>query len=233
MSAGQIRRAVTLDRDKGTWCVLLDGRPAKTPAGRLLALPSHALAMAVAEEWRRQGARPDRSQMKFAGLAACALDLSPSGRRDVVANTLAFGRTDLLCYRADEPPELAARQASVWDPLLDWADETLGTRLLTGHGIAFVDQPSDSLQALEARLNALNNFRLCAIQVAAALSGSLVLALALEARRLTAEETFSAAHLEELFQAGKWGLDEEAEASRSRRLADLETVENFLRLIGA
>ena len=46
--------------DPGGYGVALDGRRVRTPAGRPLALPSRALAAAVAGEWAGQGERVER-----------------------------------------------------------------------------------------------------------------------------------------------------------------------------
>jgi len=231
-SFAKIDREVSVAAENGAWRVMLNGKPAKTPGGALLALPSHALAKAVADEWRGQGARIEPTQMKLTGLAGAALDLSPQRRDEVVAHVLAFGRCDLLCYRAEASPELGQRQAEAWDPLLAWLSSAIGAKLLTGQGIAFVRQPPEALVALETAVREFGNFKLAALQVSSALSGSLVLALALDRGHLYAQQVFDAAYIDEMFQAEKWGTDAEAEGRRAQLLAELETVERFLRLIG-
>ena len=62
---------VALDADGG---VQLDGRPVRTPGRAPLALPTPALAEAVAGEWRAVGETLDPRAMLLTGLANAAID---------------------------------------------------------------------------------------------------------------------------------------------------------------
>jgi len=215
----------------GSFRILLDGKPIKTPARANLALPARALAEAVADEWRAQVQTVESETMPLTKLANTAIDRVAKHRVHVVEQICAFGRGDLLCYRASEPAALVARQAAVWDPLLDWAQARYGARLKTGQGIGYVEQPADALASLDAAARAFDDFALAALHTAASLSGSLVLALALADGRLDARETFEVSQLDETFQAEKWGRDDEAEARRGHLLAELRAAERFLRFL--
>jgi chaperone required for assembly of F1-ATPase len=75
--------------------------------------------------------------------------MSPSTRcaasRDEVAALIAdYGATDLLCYRAEAPAALVARQAAAWDPLL------AGRRGASGAPLAG-DDGGDALRAAARR----------------------------------------------------------------------------------
>ena len=54
---------------------------------------------------------------------------------------------------------------------------------------------------------------LAALHVMTGLSGSALLALAVALGRLTPEEAWAAAHVDEDWQIGQWGEDEEAKAA--------------------
>src|ERR1700690_1876042 len=108
------------------YAVLLDQTPAKTSRGTVLSVRSHALADAIAAEWRDQAADIDHSAMPLTGLANSALDHVTRHRGQVIDHILGFGRSDLLYYRAEAPVALAARQRELWDPLLDWTRTTHG-----------------------------------------------------------------------------------------------------------
>ncbi len=82
-------------------------------------------------------------------------------------------------------------------------------------------------------MRGFSDFELAALHAAAAITGSLVLALALAGRRLTAAEAFAAAHIDEAFQAEKWGTDAEAAARAARLAAELAAAEQFLRCLDA
>jgi chaperone required for assembly of F1-ATPase len=209
---------VSVRESEGRYSVLLDGKPIRTPLGAPLAVPNRALAEAVAAEWRAQADTIRPESMLLTKHAKTAIDRVASGRAVAVEQVLAFAKSDLLCYRAEAPAELIERQARFWDPLLAWLKARHGAALLPGKGIVFVAQPADALAALERAIAAYDDFALAGLQSAAALTGSIVLALALAEGRIGAEEAFSASHLDELYQAEKWGRDAEAE-SRARTIA--------------
>lgn len=220
------------DRDSG-FVVWLDGKAILTPHRAVLGVGSRALADAIAQEWRDQVSTIDPQAMPLTRLAYAAIDAAPAHRARLIDETLAFGRTDLLCYRAEGPSVLVARQAEAWDPLLDWARQRFGARLLTGKGIAFVTQPPESLAAFAAALGPCDDFSLIAHHGAASLLGSLVLALAMVHGRLDADDAFALSRIDEAFQVEAWGRDAEAEARASRLADELKALERFMRLAGA
>ena len=226
-------KAVAVAEDGGRFVVHLDGKTVKTPHRAVLALPNRRLAEAVAEEWAAQRDKVDPKSMPLTQLANTAIALLPEHRAKATERILAYGKSDLLCYRAEAPEELVQRQVAQWDPLLDWADKTFGAPLANGQGIAFVEQPAASLLALEAAVWRHDAFGLVALHAAATITGSLVLALALTEGRLTAAEALALAQLDETWQAEKWGRDAAAEARVAKLEADLEAVERFLRLPAA
>jgi chaperone required for assembly of F1-ATPase len=224
---------VSIAADEHSHRVLLDGKPVRTPGRVGLALPTAALAGAIGEEWRVQGKQIDPAGMPLTALAYAALDLLPKHRGAVIDHILGFGSSDLLCYRADAPAELAQRHARIWDPLLAWIAEAHGVVLQSGAGVTFIEQPAGAGLAFEKLIASQTDFELAAIDRAASLTGSLVLALALRDGRLSGLEAFSAALVDEDFQAEKWGRDGEAEARRRVILAELLAAERFLRFLGA
>ena len=226
-------KTVGIAENDGRYHVRLDGKPIKTPHRATLALPSRALAEAVAGEWRAQGEKIDLENMPLTRLANVAAELAPEHRAEAAARILAFGKSDHLCYRADTSAELARRQAVAWDPLLDWAATALGAPLATGEGIAFVEQSPGTLAALEKAILAHEAYGLTALHSAAAITGSLVLALALAKGRLGARKAFELSRLDEAFQAEKWGRDAAAEKRAERLAAELEAAERFMRLAAA
>lgn len=210
--------------------VLLDGTPARIGAVALQ-LPTRVLADAIAQEWREQGKELDLERMRLTGLAGSALTRVSSQRGPVIEHILGYGRNELLCYRVAEPAALSGRQKAQWDPLLDWVHGRHGIRLAADSGIAFVEQPVDALMRMQEIVSARDDFELAALDVAASLASSFVVALALVDGHMGAEEAFAVSHLDELFQAEKWGRDAEAEARRVRIVAELKAVEHFVSLL--
>ena len=122
----------------------------------------------------------------------------------------AYGDSDLLCYRADHPSGLVARQSTGWDPLLDWAATELGARLTVQTGIMHTAQSKDALDVLSAEVAALSPFELAAFHDLVSMSGSLVLALAVIRGRCDAEAAWALSRIDETWQEEQWGVDEEA-----------------------
>ncbi len=213
--------------------VRLDGRAVKTPAKRPLLLPTVALAEAVAAEWAAQRDTVDPRTMPMTRLANTAIDRIAPQQAEVAALVADYGGTDLLCHRAEGPAALAELQVRGWNPLLDWAAATLGARLQPTAGILPRAQDPAALAALTAQVTARGPFRLAALHDLVAISGSLVLGLAVQAGRLTAEEAFALSRLDENWQAALWGEDAEALAAASAKAADMEAAGRFSRLCGA
>lgn len=216
---------------EGGWLVLLDGRPMRTPGGAALRVPARAVAEAVAEEWAaagEAGAEIRLADLVLSRMVATALDRiahDPVPTIDVLAK---YGETDLLCYRTAYPPELAARQAQAWQPLLDWAALALDAPLVVTSGLAHVAQSPAALAALRAALARENPFSLAALGVAVPALGSLVLGLALAHGRVGPDEAHAIAFLEEAFQAEQWGKDAEAEARLAGIAAEVATAHRLM-----
>lgn len=203
----------------------LDGRPARTPARNHLLLPTRALAERVAAEWQAQEDVIDPARMPLTRLANSAID-GVAERRDEVAEDLgAYAGTDLVVYRAGDPPRLVAAQGEAWDPIIAWAHETLGVRLMLSEGVMHVTQPEATIAGLRAEIGRVEGvFRLAALHAMTTLTGSLLIALAVLHGRLTAEQAWAAAHVDETFQSSVWGGDAEAEARLETRKAEFEAA---------
>ena len=216
---------------EGGFAVRLDGREIRTPARAPLVLPSAAVAEAVAGEWAAQGERIEPATMPLMSLACTAIDQVAPNRDAVVGELLDYAGSDLLCYRAEHPEALVARQAEVWQPLLDWAARELDAPLRVTCGIRHEPQAADALAALRRSLEALDDLSLTALDCATRASGSLIIALALLHRRLDADGAFEAAELDGSFQIEMWGEDPEASRRRAAVQADLATARQLLELL--
>jgi len=212
--------------------VELEGRRVKTPAKRLLTLPTRAMADAVAAEWQAQEKQIDPRTMPVTKTANAAIDKVAVQKAEVVDMLAAYGDSDLLCYRAERPAELIARQASEWDPLLAWAEERHGARLVTATGVMPVAQDAAALERLAAPVFAMEPFALAAFHDLVALSGSLVLALAVIEERLEPQEAWRLSRLDEDWQIEQWGDDEEAEAMARVKGAAFLDAARFWALLG-
>lgn len=216
---------------EGGWQVVLDGRPVRTPGKRPLILPTRALARAIADEWDAQADAIDPGAMPLTRAANSAVE-KVAPQFDAVADMLAeYGGTDLICYRAERPAALAARQAEAWDPLVLWAHQALDAPLRVTRGVMPVAQDPVALARLRARLGQLSPWELTALHDLVTLPGSLVLGLAVLSGRLDADTAHAAARIDEEYQAQEWGRDDEAEAAAAARLEALRVAARLLSLL--
>jgi chaperone required for assembly of F1-ATPase len=223
-------KSVTVEPREGGWRVLLDGKVLRSPAKLDFAMPTRALADAIAAEWDAQVEKVKPHSMPMMQLAATALDRIEADRARVIAETAGYGGSDLVCYRAEAPAELARRQEAAWRPLVAWVEERYDVALNVTTGIVAVAQPPHALGTFRRVLEATDLFALTALATLTAAASSLVIALAMAEGRLTAEQAAAAALLDELFQQEKWGSDPEAEARRAGVRRDLTDGLAFLHL---
>ena len=211
--------------------ILLDGRPVRTPARAPVRVATQALAEALREEWAAQGERVDPLSMPLTQLANTAIDLTPERRSATVAELVRYGETDLLCYRAERPESLVERQEALWQPLLDWLDRRHGIALVSVRGVLPQPQNPHAIARLEQVVAACDDFELTALHMAVTCAGSVAVGLAVMAGEISAEEGADAAFLDDKFQIGQWGADEEAEARLVQGQADIAIAWRFGRLL--
>ena len=214
-AAKRFWKATAAVETEGGYKIELDGRPVKTPAKTLLVVPSADMAAAVAAEWDAQHDLIDPLSMPVTRGANAAIDKVATQRDEVIEMLAAYGDTDLLCYRAVGPEELIARQVAAWDPLLAWATQTYGVTMKTGEGVMHIAQDPRNLVRFTAQLHQMSAFQIAASHDLISLSGSLVIALAVIEKQLTAEQGWAASRVDEEWQFEKWGEDEDARALES------------------
>lgn len=224
----RVYRSVAVVPADGGFEVRLDSRALRTPARNPLALPTAALAGAIAAEWDAQGDTVVPATMPLTQIASTAVDVIGHSRDAVVGGVAGYAETDLLCYRAEHPAELAERQAQAWQPLLDWATLRFDARLAVCTGLMPRPQPPDAVRALRRAVEAHDDWSLSALQVVTGACGSLVVALALIDGRLDAEAAFTVSQVDETFQIEHWGEDAEATARRAGLQADIAAARRFV-----
>ena len=220
---------VTVDAES---VVRLDDRPVRTPGRTPLALPTPALAAAVAEEWRAVGETIDPRAMPLTGLANAALDRVAPDPTAFAASLAAYARSDLLCYRAESPAALVAREAAAWDPILAWARERYDVHFETVTGVMHRDQPEATITRLADAVATRAPFQLVALQPIVTISGTLVGALALAEAAIGADALWQAAMVDETWQAEQWGEDALATQARDAKRRDFDAAVRFLSLVG-
>lgn len=221
---------VTVVAEEGGHAIRLDGRPVRTPARASLTLPTAALAEAIAQEWRAQGETVDPASMPMTGLANAAIDHVVPDPATFAEGVARYAQSDLLCYRADGPDTLVARQAAAWEPLLDWARGRYDVTFVVTQGILPVPQPKETLARLGAAVAAIDPFILTGLSTLVTLSGSLVCGLAVVDGGHEVGAIWQAAEIDEAWQVEQWGEDAEAAARSVRRADDFATAAAFCAL---
>jgi chaperone required for assembly of F1-ATPase len=227
-------KTVEVSEADGRHALTLDGRQARTPGRNPVAATSRALMLKVAAEWDRQRETIDPADMPLTRLLNSAIDGVERTMAETRADILRYAGSDLICYRAEGPETLAERQRLAFDPVLRWASEGLGSRFNVTAGVMHVAQPPEALEAVGVALDAyVDPAALAALSVLTTLTGSALLALAVAGGFLPPEAAWRAAHIDEDFQAERWGVDAEAMARREARWREMEAAATVVALARA
>ena len=224
--------AVTARDDNG-WGIYLDGKPLRTPARAPLIVPSEALARAIEAEWNGVEEAIDPRAMPLTGLANAALDRVSPDKDQFAADLARYAQSDLTCYRATGPQELVAVQATAWDALLAWARRRYDVDFAVTEGVAHVDQPQATIDRLSHAVEALDAFHLAGLSPLVTIGGSLVAALAVLEKAVTAQQAWDSVSIDERWQIEQWGADDEALATLESRKRDFFAGARFLALLDA
>jgi chaperone required for assembly of F1-ATPase len=216
---------VSVKEINGRYAIHLDGRGVKTPAKRELAVPTARLAELVRDEWANQVEVIDPRTMPVTRLVNTAIDGIAADPQAVFDDITRFSAGDMLCYRADGPENLVARQNQNWDPILEWAATKLGARFILIEGVMPQEQPKETIAAFALVLRKHDTpIGLAALHTITTLTGSAILALAFAEDRITAEQAWTLAHLDEDWTIEHWGTDTEAEHRRAKRFEEMQAA---------
>ena len=177
---------------------------------------------------RPAGISPD--DLPLTRLASTAQERVAPHRADMISQLAAYGMNDLLCYRAETPDSLVARQNDNWNHWLQWAGNSHGVQLLTTAGLVPIDQTPSTKTALHKTLSAQSDYTIAALGVIVPALGSLILGLALMARALDPQAACTTAFLDELWQEEQWGTDREAVLRRAKSTEDVAVSAQFMYL---
>lgn len=213
--------------------IALDGKPVRTPKKALFVLPTTALAEAVSAEWQAQGEKINPAAMLLTKLANTAIDRVGSERERILAEMVDYAASDLVCYRADRPPDLVARQDSHWNPVIGWVSTALGAPFEATPGVMHRPQPPEALHAVGRALAAMSDYEIAALHNIMTITGSALIALMLARGHLSVDAAWAAAHVDEDFQIENWGEDAEATHRRAARHNEFLACRRFVELCRA
>jgi len=224
------RQATIAPVADGAFAIMLDERELKSPAGARVLVPTRALAEAVAEEWESQAEQIEPRTMQITQMVFAALDGGSGARDERVDFVAAFAETDLCCYRAGAPTELALIQEAVWGPLLRWFEADLRVSMPVTTGVMAAPARA-AVAAVVAFARQLDEFSLAGFAQAIGLSGSAVIGLALLRGHIGVDEAFEAATVDEAWNMRHWGRDDEAVARLDQVRAELAAVARYFQVL--
>lgn len=216
--------------------ILLDGRAVKTASKQDLLIGTQSLADGVMAEWSAQEIHITPNLMPLTQILNTKIDRISKERAAITAYVMKYLDTDLLCYRACDPPALVACQDQLWQPWLEWFEACFGVALCTTTQLSALPRNQAAYDAVLKQIQAMDDDRFTVLQLVASLSGSLVLALAFLAGKADVEDVMRAAFLEEHFKdqvynAEKYGQDPLQEKQQNAALKDLTACKFLLQNI--
>ena len=232
-TAGLRRRfyeTVSVQGETAPFGVTLDGRPVKTPGRLDLAVQTAPLAAAIADEWDAQAEHIRPHTMPLTQIACTAIERVAAERAEIEKGIARYAETDLVCYRAETPADLAERQAKHWQPALDWLAASHSVRLAVTTSILPTPQDHAALDRVAEMLRPYDPHELAVVSVLTQATNSVVLALAVVEGALDVDAATEAAQLDEDYQKELWGLDREAEIRLQALRADIAAADRYLAL---
>lgn len=214
------------------FAIELDGKVVKTPNGQDLTAPTKSLADAIVVEWASQEEDIEPDNMPLTQILTTSID-KIRDRKAITDGAMRYLDTDLICYWAKEPEDLAKQQKEIWGRWVKWYDEHFEVPLYTTQKIDALKQDPEAHKRAWNYIEALDDYYFTVLHVITSMSGSLVLALAFIEGDISAEELFQASYLEELYRGELYneklhGASPEEEAERERFKRDAKAARDFL-----
>lgn len=222
-------KTVGMSETPDGFAIMLDDKTVRTPSRHPLVVPTSAIAEVMVAEWDAQQDVIDPTSMPVTRLANSVIDaIRDEAQTQAVADDIAkYFSTDLLFYRAGYPEALIAREAAAWDPVLFWAADDLGAHFILAEGIVHVSQPEQAVASARAALPS-DPWAIAALHLVTTITGSALLALALAEDRLSPDEAWTAAHVDEDWNMRSWGRDDLALDRRAYRRKEFDAAAGVL-----
>lgn len=210
---------------EGGFCLLLDGKPLRSPQGQVISLPSPGIAESLAQEWRLQAEKVNFLTMPLTRLIYRIQDKKSEKDKKVEA-LMAYASSDLLCYLAEEPELLRQRQMEAWDPIIRSLEQGLGCQIARTSGLMFVSQSEKTLNRLKAFIeHYFSTYPMPLLWESChqmtQLTGSLFLTLAFCLKIISEEDMWHCVHIDQDYQMEVWGMCEEVVQARLQPWQDL------------
>ena len=97
-------------------------------------------------------------------------------------------------------------------------------------GVVPVDQPGESIARLTALVRGFTAFELAAVHDLIAISGSLLLGLAVARQQISVKQAWDLSRIDESWQNEQWGIDDDAAELEAFKQSALEQADRFFAL---
>lgn len=223
-------------KDDG-YVIQLDGKPVQTPLKQDLVAPSQPLADAIIAEWSAQGDEIKPNTMPLTQILITAID-KIRDREEITTSAMKYLDTDLVCYWAKKPPELAAKHKEVYGRWAKWFDEHFEVPLYTTKKIEALKQDEEAHKRAWNYIEALDDYYFTILHIVTSLTGSIIVALAFCEGDIEPDEVFNVVKLDELFKGEiyneeKHGAAPQEEQDRENLKRELAAAYKFLELVNA
>jgi ATP synthase F1 complex assembly factor 2 len=166
------------------------------------------LAELIALEWQSQRARIIPSTMPAMSIAVNAIDLIRPNPTDYLKHFQSNILIDHICIRVSSPQSLVSLQKKHWNPIIEWINNTYNLNYSSSYELAAPQISSQSVSNVNKLLSHQSEWMLSTLDNVTTLTKSFAIALALITGRISTEEAYEAARLEENYQIKQYGLVE-------------------------
>jgi ATP synthase F1 complex assembly factor 2 len=225
------------------YCVTLDDRVTGTLYKDVLALPSRALAIAVAEEWDAQTDKIDMKTLKLNAIIAKAIRSArdPSLQAYMRDHLYTLLENDQICFQEDPlstseyKSKLAVKQAALMQPVRDYMRQKFEVNLKVWYNVR-LDEQDKSVSNIVPIIEAMDPYVLNSVYHAACASKSASIALmlvftALEHNSYSIEDAVRVARVDEEHQQSVYGVVEGAhDLDHANMLSMLATAKSVVSL---
>ncbi len=206
---------VSFIEDEEGYKIYLDKNLLKLPQKNILVVSQKKLAQKIAEEWSNAGDKKGDyfsfETLSLTRIVSTLLEKIKPNRQYYIDALMPYINGELLCYRAEKPKQLVEQQNLKWQPIFQWAEQFLTVQFKVTQGIMPIVQDSSTLDRIQLYLNNLSDEELTFFAVIMPLLGSMILSIALKEKKISVDDAFAFAYLDEEIQTKIWGYDSEQE----------------------
>jgi chaperone required for assembly of F1-ATPase len=207
-----------------TFQILLDKNILKTPVQNELFFSNYNIAYEASLEWDINSDTLNADDMVFFGIYCTAIDRISSNRKLYINEIIGFVDTDLICYRAEKPIELIQLQNTKWDPILSIVKAYTDLEIDVFQGIMPGKQNIRVHNKIKKLINNFSDLEISILYRMTNITGSIFISLCVLKRSFLEEALFELCYLDELWQAKKWGFEEEASTKRNKISKELKKI---------